>query len=643
VELQYAFIAYLFSRQLPATEDFDISTFYYGMMYLINGILVETMGQPILKTVPKIFNDIIAALKPKTVKYRNGEISYSWNAPAISNQFSFNMPWGVLQPLIPVEGATYNTLCDILVPIPDTGLAEYTTLLGYIQGIDDLKKWWLKTVEDSTKSILIKDASTFARTYAYSENPNSVGSVYNDVELETKNFNPTLSHFCPYNSNKRYPSKGCIELNSNSSSGCLNPLLDVEQGWFNKIPVQFTFLDFYDLTNRILYWYIKCVEANIQGTPTPFEFSYQDWLLMMRQGIIAQFRDQWNVMLMDPTQYNNAYSNFIPFVIQANNYPLNYFQRTLIPILIAENIAAVQAKRLKFSDSKVNAQVVVPVLGYYNEDTPIDWFYSDGVTPVFTTFAPPQQPIDLALCTTGTNAYVNVNCMYYKEVCDDWNEAVNSIKEVSSTITPLSQIKPSAMPLCFYQRTVGTIPEGKIKVRKPCFGKDFSCTKYVRNAHHKVPREITRTTSQKELQVKSIPPTNQDALIYVSQYSAFPVNADLQSILNFLWVPSIRLDPDSFTPFTLNDFRIIEQLPFSYPICTPMDTSPSWLAIQQSSGELSYTGVAKEDGSTFDTVFKALTASGHAGILAGLLGGFVKSILPPEAAGVVDAIGNFLP
>jgi len=500
---------------------------------------------------------------------------------------------------------------------------------------------WLKTVEDSTKSILIKDASTFARTYAYSENPNSVGSVYNDVELETKNFNPTLSHFCPYNSNKRYPSKGCIELNSNSCSGCLNPLLDVEFGWFNKVPVQFVFLDFYDLTNRILYWYVKCCEFD--SISTPFDFSYQDWLLMMRQGIIAQFRDQWNVMLMDPTQFNIGENNFIPFAIQANNFPLNYFQRTLIPILIAENIAAVQAKRLMFSESKVNAQVVVPVLGYYSEDTPIEWTFSDGVTPLFATPVPAQTTIDLALCSMGMNNYVNVNCMYYKEVCDDWNTAVTAIKVVSSTITPLSQIKPAAMPLVFYQRTVNTNAEDVIKNRKPCFGKDFSCTRNVRNAHHKVPKELKRTSSQKDLQVTYIPPTNQDALYYVSQYSAYPVNADLQSILNFLWLPSIRLDPSSFTPFTLNDWRIVEQLPFSYPISNVGDISPNWISIQQSSGDLSYTGVAKQDGSTFDIVFKALTESGHAGILSGLLGGFVKSILPPEASGIVDAIGNFLP
>jgi len=141
VELQYAFAAYLFMRQLPATEGFDITAFYDGLFYLFNGILVETMGQPILKTVPKIFNDIISALKPKTIKYRSGEISYSWNSPAISNQLSFIMPWGSLQPLIPVDGSTYNTLCTIYAPVVgDTGLASYTTFLGYVQGIDDMKK-----------------------------------------------------------------------------------------------------------------------------------------------------------------------------------------------------------------------------------------------------------------------------------------------------------------------------------------------------------------------------------------------------------------------------------------------------------------------------------------------------------------------
>jgi len=653
IEMGHALIGYLFTRDVNLSDNFSYPLFYKGIDFMIQGILKEIQGQAILEVAPKIINDIIAGLKPKSINYhRTGKVSYTWQVPQNLTPWTLPLPWGTMQLLTPdTDNGTYLSGTSAFA-VPNGTSVEYNEFLQWIQALDDAKLSWLATVSKGDASVLDMDASAFARVYAYNQNDNQVGSVLNDVESEVPIINPALAHFCPYGLNVRYPSNGCIGLNSNSASGALNPLLTVEKGWFNKCPVQFYFLDFNDIFNRIVYYWIN-LNSQMTATTTvipntTLPFSQQDFKIVVRQALLRVFVDQWNVQLMDPTLYTGGFNNFIPFLVNGGTFSSNEFETFMLPILMLENLAALTSKANDYKPrggSKINRLLQVPVLGQMSEDTSAVWTYSDALaTPVFST--PIQNVINIA---TGFSSpiTVNLNSSYYVSVKNMWNQQLNDFKGVSTEIGTIGNITPSNLPLSLFQRTVVSINDDRLHLQVPHFGDEMPACRNIANVGYKMNKfESWNKRHRVYPETKeplAIAPSDMATLNYTAQYSAVPIIKDLQSILDVLWLPSIRLDPFNNTlPFTLNDWRVLEHLTHSLPLTSPDTLATGYLSYQQNQAQLCVTGLGRESNTTYEIVLKALTETGKGGILSSILGGVVKQIIP-GAGSFVDSVASMIP
>jgi len=358
-------------------------------------------------------------------------------------------------------------------------------------------------------------------------------------------------------------------------------------------------------------------------------------------------------------------------MVMAHTYGAPMFTQFQLPELILENLAALKVRTLHCG--KKNDHLVVPVLGRYVGDTNVDPIFlatspneSDPTQPVYNPTPLFQQglgqlPINL-IDGSYAGGYVDLNGQYYQSKLQDWNAFVSASLAVSSTIKTLGSDQGAlglvalTMTRIVNPNTTNSLTTPKIDVTKlnvdPKFlQKKDSKKKVSPPPIVKPPTVALRVKNyQKSVQYEYgvLPPATSSELVQGSLLSVTPLPSEYLSLVQNLILPSIRFDVEGSQVLNMPKYQTEYQ---------------EWVSLQyNSTGTIAGSGIgpssilqcwsvlagwcikgAGGEMSEAARVFQLLSDKGHAGMLSSILGGLVKTILPPEAHGMVDTIAEVLP
>jgi len=678
-----AFYAHLCQSGLMnqlANTNLDIqpySTVASAMRYFFdstNNIIASGTIAP--ANVPLVFRDLIAALLPKTITTRSGNtISYGWtyeNQAALTPYTVGGFPWLFMEPLIDTN--TYLTGAAVVNPTPDQ--LAYGKIIALI---DKTRNKNLRIVGNvPSDSPLFTSVSAFARNYVYNGLQCTGGNVagfYKDIELEVPIFHPCMSQFTGYGTDTRAPRY----LSLGSGDACVSYALPQHPGWGgygNQGHIIYKFIDFENIYDTLCLWACKCKESLISCNDAGFDssvytssftFSQQDFRITLRQALIGFFAENYWTQFQGPLAADTDQNWFQPFYVNGATYGAAQFQMFQLPLLIRENLAALKHRVIKASKKyKIH---IVPVLGRYRADTPSVYTYSavtlvDSVPTaltqsLFTISA--QSPINL-IDASRPDGYVNLNGSYYQNVMNDWNSFCGGVNKVSTVITAIgSDAGPPGLVVLSMTRQVQDSSNNTKHIEvvqnlelDTRYSKRQSVSKKVELAPAATlrPLQIMKRVSNYQkasaLELGAIPPSTSSRLSSVSLTSIKAVTSEELSLLQNLIVPTVRFDPYSTQVLTMSKYQteVGEFSSAQFLNTTQLVAAPAGLAsVLQTWSTLAGMCVKGQGGecSEYASIMQMLCETGHAGFLAGILGGFAKSFLPPELHGVVDTVASVVP
>jgi len=657
--LMYASLyAYLCNKGLFSTTDNDrnvaqsnISGFNFMFDQLIAAIKNGVIG---LNRAPEVILDMINALMAKDITF----MTYS------KLNFSFA---GVLdmpqQVVIPANGGIWRaTYCEptnvssydspAIVANGNSDLESYSILLQKMIGLTTSTK--LSVVDaQGFKSVLKNDASSFARSYVYNGlQPSSAGGYYKDVENEVGITAPMLSSFARYGdpgNESRVPTK----LTAYAGDAALSigwPLHNTFVSYFNKRSPAFKVLDFEWFYGFMVQWLCLAMpKATALNTFPPGQtigMTQQDFRIILRQALLNCFDTQYMLQFTGPLQFASNDNGFCPFQVSGGSYGSAVFNTLLVPTLLQENINALKARSIRVTAknrSKINVMTFFPVLGRYIQDTPVTPQYtlSDGVN--YPLFDPPgnQQVINLIDGTINSNNYVNLNSSYYQTKMANYNFFISELTEVvSKTTSIVGDNGPPGLGCLYYTSVQNKVEETLLQALPRS-----SYAKYTNTIVNLNRAPVVRSKSSKDSAPMAVPPATLATLTQNATTATLPINSELQSFLDTIIVPTIRLDPNG------NSDQLSLQM---YQIETKEGVTTKYNDNANVSGggaysrlgkyaQLCITGVGHDSSSEYDKIMQALIEHNDAGMLSGILGGLAKTILPPSMHGIVDTISDVVP
>lgn len=648
LELQAAMTSFFLARSIAGLSDApaQLAKLFDGIQFQWEGFSQQVAGKPALDTRLQIVHDLIRAYQQKDIpKYKFTKVSYGWTGVQDITTSVYPTGWNTWQFVIPdPDQSTYDSPATPYIATPSE--SAYSSFLALVKSISANRAHFLRTVSSTDPSILDNDASAYAKVYPYvGLNPSVSGGWYNDIENEVNITAPVLAHNVVYpisQQDDRVPMK--LTVNEGGPATALAPLLPQFNSWFNKCHINYKFLDFFEVVNTLIYWYLAAVEQAkvVQDLPTAnyqLPFSYQDFTIMIRQMLLSFFKDQWIGQFVGPLSYEAGATNFLPFQILGNCYGNDSFRRVLGPIILAENLSMLQTQEVRQTSrkSKINNVVYVPVWGYYNDVQPI-WMIPDSVTPVPLFQDLGQKSINLVDCTTNGVNYINVNGAYYNLVQEQWNAMVTKLKAFLNVCDLSNLSPPSNVIFMQMTRVYGYIQRDQ---QKNAIIKKLPYPSLKPIANLPLPISLKETDKRKATAPQLPAPTDVSLINEQQLLSQFPVVKEFHEILNYMILPSVRFDPSSSNDL-LNQqmYQTITGEGLSQPQVA--NNAPSYLNRQDDSGKMCVEGQGKIYSSNVAIVMAKLIQEGKGGFLSSLLGGIAKTIVP-SASGVIDTIATSLP
>jgi len=652
-----------------------------GVVYLYEQLsLYLQSGTPTPTRLPLVFLDFIAGMLPKLVRTRaGGSIGYAWSIetfPTLPTLNEGGFSWTFQEPATDV--GSYASPSVAVTPAASAD--AYTKIL---QLLDARNFKGLGVVDNVVKnSRLANSVSAFARCYVYNglypSNGLNASGCYKDIELEVPIYNPIMAQFAPYGSDSRVPRY----LSIGTGDACAVFGLPMHQRWGgyqNAGHVIYKFIDFEDIYSVLGLWAAKCKESLQSNTDAgynsnlycqPFTFTQQDFRVMLRQALLAFFAEGYWTQFTGPI-INESANWFQPFYVTGNTYPNSSFLRMMLPQLLQENLAALKYRVIESANSKYRT-VVVPVLGRYVADTPSVIQYSlitfSGETEPTTTPTPlfnnlVQNVIQL---TDGTSAggFVNLNGTYYDKVMNNWNQFVTAAQRVSTeTVNLTCDNGPVGLRALTMTRAVAPINGSASKLvfepDKLQLDERFSRRDSKGKLNLSVPpapilladvdKYVVNSPNRKNnTNVKAIIPSSAMLLqpLLISSITSFSQTE--YGLIQNLILPTIRFDETSLQILTAPKYQT-EVLEFNSnqilgegtEISTPNGWS-SLLEVWETYATMMIKGAGGTE-SQYASIMRLLGDNGHAGFLSSILGGLAKTILPPEAHGIIDGIADAVP
>lgn len=433
------------------------------------------------------------------------------------------------------------------------------------------------------------------------------------------------------------------------------PLHSSFAGYYNKTPPMVNQIDADQIFATMCLWMAKlkgkAFDFGTAGAGDPLPFSQQSLYLALRSALLCVFDSQYFMQFQGSNQWTTANQNaFLGFMVMAHCAGNSFFGRLNVPIILAENIAALKARSVGKPGSK-NPQVYLPVVGRWFRDTlPIFNIVGADGTVIGPLFAPDDSyTIDPIDCTSGGN-FVNVQGTFYEGVVMDWNDQVESWKEFSAPVQEIaSDGGPPGLLCATTNRLLNKMLGEGVNSAAAVPARVCQSLNFLENK----PFDIVKIGSRKSLVskppvkegVKAIPDASLLSLITNTIVSKFPISQEAQELFDIIILPTSR--PSENNDVLLKSMlQVMGKESYSYAqsvtgIVVSSTGAGEWSRCNQYANEL-VTGLARGETTKFQQIFAKLISAGHAGMLASLLGGIAKGIFPGNDA-IIDTISNIVP
>jgi hypothetical protein len=633
--------------------------------------------------VPRVVNALTAALVGKQVRVRSGAtISYGWKPFVLPSfdSFSFAGSNSTFVFTEPIPAPTSTNFANVITPTASED--DYNSVITMLE---KSKSSMLQVVtHDHKKSTYATSVSAFARNYVYNGAQVMGGftnGMYKDLELEVPIFHPGLAQFGIYGADTRAPRY--LSPGSGSAGDVLGRFLHGPKINQSSPPVVYKFIDFRNIQDAVCLWaalakeaMYSAVDGGYVSTPeaTPFTFSLQDFKVVLRQAVMAALGEAYWTQFVTPLEPSSS-NVFVPYISTATTYGSPEFLKLKLPQLIVENINALKARVIAASGKGKYALLYVPVLGdYINDRDPLYQYQAmktpvDEVTPNIVPqdlFAPATFDIRLQDGLTS-GGYVCMNSVYFMGIMNDWNVFCDVANNVSTPITSLGgDAGPPGFAAITMTRDINSpslanpvlVDETALKLDAR-FQKRASQIKQIQLSSNATapplrPVKAARYCKNYQKSVKSqgavgdIPPATSTELSEITLFSVAPLTQTIQQFSETLILPMIRFDPEGLQTLTPAKYQT-ETYEYNSISLQQIGTTAgitkgqaSMFQVMRNLAGLCIRGRGGENTVYAETIAH-LSNEGHAGILSSILGGFVKTILPADAHGVVDAVADMIP
>jgi hypothetical protein len=637
-----AFMSRLITLGVALDPEVNLTQFYEGYKYMIEGALRAVQGNPAPEQFPYIIADWIAALRQKELGFHGfAAVSYGWDEfdTSAGNVVTVTVGTAVWNLQVPqADTALYNSPSTPFVGA--TNEESYSYFLKVVAGLSQIPilKRLLKTVNMTEhKSVLERDASAFAYSYPYfGLSADQTTAWWNNAESLTNITSPALAKYVPY------PQSGPITFTSQKyvptaggASQFLTPLADLPISYFNKVPINYKPIDTQDLWARLISWYQGLVlkKGGLTGgaqavSAYTLNMSLQTFYIIASRMVLRNSPCQFLGQFEGPNTLGTTTNYFQPFMVTASTWPNQFYELMKIPEILAENLAMLQEFSYNFSfrgKSSNNFAQFVPIWGFYPNDLPLNPTISfpDGTTAPMFVAPGPENPIQLSNLSyggPGNPNFVNVNSSYYEGAVNTWNEKISELQDVSVPIATNNRSRAGTIPYAMFVtkmvNTITTEVPGFESLRNKFYG----------------PR--------KESKGKLLPPGTPASLHVRGMCSSVPLPKEVAGALNILITPSIRLDETGATILTESQWRTAS----GELIVINADASlaPTLYVQIEAFGQYCVTGVGRDQNNELQMALELLTGKGKGGALAEILAGALGTILP-SGAPVFKTLASLVP
>lgn len=422
------------------------NTAYVAWCYLTQSLLNVMLAATVdIQSAPRWYWEIAAALKPKTVAFKTGSISYKWSLEGGSVSY-------VPPQVFPLGQSDYVFGTANLTPPGINGFPPLDSSVIYTveDGKDALstlfqlfpnRGMYERIGDPGSSCFLSNDASAFQASYPeWGTSLENVSGVASSILSEVPLLSPMLSKFGLYQ-DLLYRGFQDLRRSGGSPQYIVPKIANMRkiQGVRAKIPPIFKFYNFDLFFIKLSYILAEALELSSrdQSQQFPGACPLTPWEVqaILRQVLIAQMSNEMaNDLYLDGPQD----ISLIPFItgnngcaVTAEAYPAPKF-----PMLFAENLRA--SSRIEAKAGKGDRQVhvdfvpilarplksVVPTMGnfqYQDASNNYQFVYDNTRVMADVDF------IDLSVTNGNIKEYITLNADQYGALVESWNTWITKL------------------------------------------------------------------------------------------------------------------------------------------------------------------------------------------------------------------------
>lgn len=422
---------------------------YYAFRYIIDCVKNAMSGNiPQLQQAPMWFWDLLYAVKQKTVRFKTAEIKYSWveSLSGMGDDVAFSLGTGVDSYTLfwgvtggsPVTINGFQTLSPP-PPYTDQGPSAFNAMLSFYSGTGAGAM-----VGDPGCSPFDRDSSAFASVFPeIGESYFSPGAFKITLQSERQIDCPILAKFGQYQgANYRGWQQERVSGGSSSYLGSRASELGGLSTWRNKTPPifkAFNFDEFFYQLSKTCALALENANANVLPNVIPCPLTPLQVQLLLRQNLLPYFS---NEMAQDVRFQGPEWVDMLPLTVGPNG--VNYGRQAMyVPTFLAENIKCCRRITHELRTRGARAQVldIVPVLCRSPERAQLGNFTYGTAGSLLYAVQPTEiavNLIDLSAIDSSTTYYLDLNTEAYSALVNAWNEWIQTLSTVLSSLVPLS-------------------------------------------------------------------------------------------------------------------------------------------------------------------------------------------------------------
>lgn len=421
---------------------------YQAYVFFINVVLKACQGLTLgISRAPKWLWGFLSAIKPKSVPYKTGTVSYSWvmeegtpYIPACTTSFPFTT-MGV-RTANQVNG--FNTLTDISYSEGQGEQAIQALFAVFADGPMNT------VVEAPPTDPFANDTSCFSASYTefgYSEETNAGGfltTLYNEKKITC----PLLAKFAYYYDGPVTRAFCETDVSSGTASYIIPRILEFESAdeFRNKVrPIfkYFYFEEFFEVLSLIMAGALENNQRDFNSRPVPpCPLTAQQVRILLRQNLVPIFNNEFAADLVFGYGYVTP---MFPFSVGANGSAVHN-AHMLLPTFFVENIRACARKKIRLS-AKFKKEVLdyVPVLaGSLMPITPNYTYDGTSGSTLLYAVSESETPIDIqeaSVIIDGIKVPLDLNSGELDSLASIWNDWISQLGSYLSSLATIGSEK----------------------------------------------------------------------------------------------------------------------------------------------------------------------------------------------------------